>query len=305
MDRRKRLGRGIEDFSRLFLLEDSAEHEVVNHGERKRDVSKARKIAVVNGIKESNTPSLIANLAILLNRHKLKIALINPDLRKPNLDILMDSLPYTIHLSRDNLRDDLEEDSPGIRHVILDIDISNTACLMEDEKRLIQDRLNLLDNESDIVLIHLSNNLINEMRWIITYIGEFIVSTPPYQVGIVEAYSTIKKLYLINPHSRIGLIVEGLNEGEDGYRVYARINGVLKKHLNRSIHYLGAIPWGEKKWEEMKDRRVSALIEPDSAYVRAIDEVAERIASFHIGDGGLYDGREDNSIGLADIFQRV
>ncbi len=300
MDKRKRLGRGIEDFSRLFLLEDSVEHEAVNHEERKRDVSRARKIAVVNGTKASNTPSLIANLAILLNRYKLKIALINPDLRKPNLDILMDSLPHTIHLSRDNLRDDLEKDSPEIRHVILDIDLSNTACLMEGEKRLIQERLNLLDNESDIVLIHLNNNSINEMRWIITYIGEFIVSTPPYQVGVLEAYSTIKKLYLINPDCRIGLIVEGLNEGEDGYRVYARINGVLKKYLNRSIHYLGAIPCEETNWGGMKDRRISAIIKPDSVYVRAIDEVAKGIASSYI-EGEAF----EQSMGLVDIFQRV
>lgn len=300
MDKRKRLGRGIEDFSRLFFAENPAEHEVANHGDRKRNVSKARKIAIINGTKASNTPSLIANLAILLNRYKLKVALINPDLRKPNLDILMDSLPHTIHLSRDNLRDDLVKDSRDIRHVILDIDLSNTACLMDGERRLIQKRLNLLDKESDIVLIHLNNNSINEMRWIITYIEEFIVIAPPYQVGIVEAYSTIKKLCLINPDCRIGLIVEDLNEGEDGYRVYERINGVLKKHLNRSIHYLGAIPRDETKLGVMKDRRVSALIEPDSEYVRAMDGVAKVIASPHI-EGERY----EQGMGLADMFQRV
>ncbi len=204
-------------------------------------------------------------------------------------------------LSKEVTVPDEKEDEWGIKHVLIDFNPLNTAYLWEDEKSLIHKRLNRIEAEADIVLIYITPEQIQDLKNIFLYISEVIVSMPLYPIGMLETYSVIKKITSINHNAGLGLVAIDAGIESEGKSAFLKMENIVKKHLNKSILYLGSIIKESAIEESVKSRMPLSYVKPNSQGLICLRQLAGIISSMPIGQGYV----NEKKYSLASIFRVV
>ena len=307
MNKRKKLGRGIEDFSHLFIssqdtVKGSEKGLITMGGEEVK--SRTKTIAVLSKAEELCNPFLTLNLAIELSNAGKKVVLMDTYGRAPHMNFFLGSISSssTLSLGSNGRKKRSSKNQWDINHVLMDIDIANSAYLLNEEKEAIYQNLAEIDAEADIVLVFVTSNQIHSFKTIIQNISDVIISTPSYPVGMVAAYAMLKKVFLINPDAHVGLIVDELEEGEESNKIFTRMEHVVRKHLKKPIHHLGTIFQEPAIEESLRARKPLSLFKPDSQNVSSFKEIAKAICSNQFGEK-ISNPEHDKEKGFADIFQ--
>ncbi len=307
MNKRKKLGRGIEDFSHLFIS-----HQDTAKGSEKVSITKGldevknrtKTIAVLGRSEGPYNSFLTLNLAIELSNEGKKVTIIDAEGKAPHMNLFLESVSSSSSLSACSNKQ--KERSPGnqwdIKHILMDVDISSSDYLLPEEKGAIYQNLTEIDADTDIVLIFVTSAKIHCFKNIIQHVDDIIISTPSYAVGMVEAYSITKKIFLLNPDARVELIVDELEKGEEGGKIFRRMKNVARNHLQKSVHHLGTIYKEPAIEESVRSRTPLSLLKPDSQNVYAFKEMAKKICSSQPGDK-TSDPEYIKEKGLAEIFQ--
>ncbi len=307
MNKRKKLGRGIEDFSHLFI----SSQETVK-GSEKGPITKGieevktrtKTIAVLNRAEGPYNSFLILNLAIELSNEGKKVALMDLDGRAPHMSLFLESVSSSSSLSASSNRQRKSScrNQWDIKHILMDVDISSSDYLLPEEKGIIYQKLTEIDADTDIALVFVTSAKIHCFKNIIQNVDDVIISTPSYAVGMIEAYSITKKIFLLNPNAHVEFIVDELEEGEEGSKVFTRMKNVARNHLQKSVHHLGSIHKEPAIEESVRSRTPLSLLKPDSQNVYAFKEMAKTICSSHLEDK-TSDPEYIKEKGLAEIFQ--
>lgn len=303
MNKRKKLGRGIEDFSHLFI--SSMDSEKVPVAKALEEVkTRTKTIAVLSEAEALCNPFLTLNLAIELSNLGKKVILMDPCGRAPHINFFLGSISSSSSLSlgSNRQRKGSSKNQWDIDHVLMDIDIANSAYLLNEEKEAISQNLTAIDAEADIVLVSVTSDQIHSFKTIMQNINDVIISTPSYPVGMVKTYGMIKKVFLINPDAHLGLIVDELEEGEGSNKIFTRMENVVRKHLKKPIHHLGTIHQEPAIEESLRSRKPLSLFKPDSQNVSSFKEMANTICSSQNGEN-MSNPEHNREKGFADIFQ--
>jgi flagellar biosynthesis protein FlhG len=307
MNKRKKLGRGIEDFSHLFIssqdtVKGSEKGPITKGLEEVKTCTKT--IAVLSRAEGPCNSFLVLNLAIELSNEGKKVALMDTDGRAPHMNLFLESISSSSSLSTSSSRRRKSScrNQWDIKHILMDVDISSSDYLLPEEKGTIYQNLAEIDADTDIALVFVTSAKIDCLKNIIQNVDDVIISTPSYAVGMVEAYSIVKKVFLLNPDAHVGLIVDELEEGKESYKIFTRMENVVRNHLQKSVHHLGTIYKEPAIEESVRSRIPLSLFKPDSQNVFSFKEMAKAICSNQFGEK-TSNPKHNKEKGLAEIFQ--
>ena len=293
MKRVKRLGRGLEDFSHLFLSSKSEKsehstggtHDAVSEPEGARILP--RVICITSDRRVGERAFLTVNLACELAERGKRVLVFDADFSLPRLCMLMD-IPARGSMLQFITKNGKEEVIAGgkeeLKLITLDVDISDLRSLGEHERSTLIQCFRRAEEESDIMLINASPGFIHHMRAILKAVAEVIVVTPQQVAEMINAYGVIKFIFQVNADAQVGIVSSRIANPPQAEVVFEKMQRIVKRFLDKPLSHLGYIPEDEEIGLSMVRRKPLSHTSPSSGTVRCITEISHSILKMNGGD---------------------
>jgi flagellar biosynthesis protein FlhG len=210
-----------------------------------RGAGYARVIAITSGKGGVGKTSVVVNLALGIAQTGRKVGIFDADLGLANVHILMGVKPkYNLaHVLQDNLAlDDIITRGPlGIQIISGGQGIREMANLSDEHRRALLRQLDHLEREVDVLLVDTGAGISENVLRFAAYADEIIAVTTPDLAANADCFSIIKILLEMEPNSRIGLVVNMVQDMYDGKNVFNRLQTAVQRALNYELNDLGHI----------------------------------------------------------------
>jgi len=253
MKQTKKLGRGLEDFSHLFLSSPSDAKKPLPDPpqgslEHKKVVgAPSRSLCVVSHRALDQRAFLVIHLALEIAQQGKKVLLLDGDFSMPRLtmrmqDCIATPLSHLITRHGRDLRD--VQETNGVKLISLDVDLSTLSALGQDERRSLKDSFNTLEEESDVILTVASPGFMHHMKALVCAVDEAMVITPQPLAEMINAYGLIKLIFHMRENVRVGIVSCNLTNALQAAMVFEKMKRVVDKFLHKPLVNYGFIPDG-------------------------------------------------------------
>lgn len=290
MKRAKRLGRGLEDFSHLFL---SSRSESSKHlSDTKQDVASeregagtpARAICITSHKRVGERAFFTVNLALEIARQGKKVLVFDAEFSLPRLCMLMEVPAHSsiLHFIAKNDEEEMvAEEIDGVRLITLDADISDLRSLSESERTSLIKCFRNAEEEAEIILINTSPGFIHRMRAILKASSEVIVITPQQVPEMINAYGVIKTIFQVNRDVRVGIVSSRISVPVQAEEVFEKMQRIAKKFLHKSLYNYGYIPEDTEISLSIARRKPLSITSPSSETIKCITGISQFILKMH------------------------
>lgn len=267
---------------------DQAEklRKIVNEQNRQLEnsVSKTRKSRVITitsgkgGVGKSN---FTANLAIQLQRTDRKVVIIDADLGLANIEVIFGIVPQfnltDVIYGRKSIAEIMTPGPLGINFISGGSGIQDLIHLNSQQLSNFISNLSLLDEYADIILIDTGAGLTDSVINFSKAADEIILVTTPEPTSVTDAYSLIKVLCKNNLIPNIKLLVNRVEDDEEGKEIFNKLYRVSKKFLNIEINELGYLPYDKNLIKSVKLQEPVCISFPNSEISRAFRKISYKI----------------------------
>ena len=296
MKRAKRLGRGLEDFSHLFLSSRSEKSGNLN-GIRQDVVSgkegagtPARAICITSDRRIGERAFLAVNLALEMAKQGKKVLVFDADFSLPRLFMLME-VPVRNSIldfiSQNGEKEIIAESVDGVRLITLDVDISGLSFLSESEKTYLMRCFKNAEEEAEIMLITTSPGLMQHTKAIFKAISEIIVITPQQLAEMINAYGVIKTIFQINKDAHVGIVSSRISAPDQPEAVFEKMQRIVRKFLRKPLYNYGYIPEDKEISLSMARRKPLSSTSPSSKTIECISRISQSVLKM---DGYMQEG---------------
>jgi flagellar biosynthesis protein FlhG len=248
-----------------------------------RKTGKTRVIAVTSGKGGVGKSNFTVNLAISLINLGYRVVILDADIGLANVDILLGIIPkYTIADIIYNGKDILEVMIDGPNNLKIIAGGSGLKDLIE----ISSEQLNKLINElykleeyADFILIDTGAGLSNMVLNFVNAANEIIIVTTPEPTSLTDAYAMIKAITMYGNHEKLNVIINGVEDNNEGDEVLRKLNRVVERFLKASIVGLGYIYKSRLVVDSVKNQRPFTLLYPNSDVSKKINSIAINLIS--------------------------
>ena len=283
MKQSKKMGRGLEDFSHLFLSSPSEKPEqrdkkVKEATEREKSLSVPARTLCITSDKGVHERSVIAiQLALEISRRGRNIVLFDADFSLPRLGMLIDDSVQQnslMHLIDSNeQKTSTADDYTGITLITVDADISTCNSLSSHEREVLANNFNAIEKNADVILVVISPEMTDLMRAFLKVVNDIMVIVPQPVAEMINAYGVIKTIFNYNSAARVGVLASRVTPPSQADAVFTKMQRVVDKFLHKSLCSYGYLS---------VDTELSLLLEerntPDTDSLSAKHPVSPSIA---------------------------
>ena len=239
-------------------------------------------LVVTSGKGGVGKTQLSVNLSIALSRHRKKVLLFDADMGLANVDIVLGVHPkrHLIHLLEGvcKINDIVFPGPEGIEIIPAGSGVEQLANLDTAQLEYITHELQSMEHHSDFLIIDTSAGISRSVMQFAVSGDRVIVVSTPEPAAFADAYATIKSVFRHNPSARIELIVNYCRKQGEGREIFNRMRLIVMQFLNKSIEYLGELPY-EKHFSAVARRQGAIIIlAPSCAYSKSLSAIARKIA---------------------------
>jgi flagellar biosynthesis protein FlhG len=269
MKQTKKLGRGLEDFSHLFLSSpDPGVHAAAsNSAEEMSAVSaaqvRARTVCIAGERGAGERAFLTVRLAAAFAGQGKRVVVFDADLSLPRLCMFMDGAPPNSLLqliTRPAQGKAALRERDGITLVTIDADIGTAAALAPAERLPLKEAFRRSLGQAGMVLVMTSGECMNGTRIFIEAADDVVVVTPQPVAEMINAYGLIKKILQIDEQARVGIVTSRSTLFHQADAVFEKMQRVVKKFLNKPLLNHGYLP---------DDQSISGFLNRDKPAVPA------------------------------------
>lgn len=290
MKNHKRLGKGLEDISHLFLSTEEKQRTspqdvpAPSPAVKKPTEHHFPRVVAVTGDHGSLEKSfLVSNLAIELARRGYQVRVLDADLNFPDQPFLWglrpgESMAHWAAAEENGQQREVVLQGPyGLRLLCLDIDLSKLSTLMETTRRRFLARLMAFEADAHMMLVDASASLSPNSRLIFQMAHQIVVLVPSDHLGMIDAYAAIKGILGLRPSALLGLVAYNIRMAAEAEAVTNRMTQVVKKFLNFDITDLGFLFADLNIVKSISQRKPLVLSSLRSRAATCISLIAERI----------------------------
>jgi flagellar biosynthesis protein FlhG len=247
----------------------------------RRKQTQTRVIAITSGKGGVGKTHISANLAYIFSKMKHKTLILDADTGLANIDVVLGLTPkYNLeHVLRgEKTLEEVFIPGPGGLTILPAASgVQEMATLSTDNKRVLLQELETIDNMFDFMLIDTGAGIANNVMYFNMAAQEIIVVVTPEPTSLTDAYAMIKILYQAHREKRIMVLVNMVRSPYEARDVFSKLNNASEHFLNLKIEYLGYVLHDERVTEAV--RRQGALVElyPHSQASKCLFTIAEKI----------------------------
>jgi flagellar biosynthesis protein FlhG len=307
MKQTKKLGRGLEDFSHLFISSPAKAKKPppeTHQGslmQEERVSAPARTICIVSHKTLDERAFLVINLALEIARQGKKVLVLDGDFSFPRLTMLMEGFTATslVHLitQKGQAFADVHE-TDGVKLITLDVDLSTLSALGHDERRRLIESFNKLEEESDVILVVASPSFIHHMKTLIHAVDEAMVITPHPLAEMINAYGLIKLIFQMKENVRVGIVSSSVTNALQADMMFEKMKRVVEKFLHKPLYTYGFIPDDGEIVNALKKRHPRSA-QSSSKVFKSITDISRTLFEMDPrGDRAL--GKDNTTRGFAE-----
>ena len=265
-----------------------------------------RTIAIGSGKGGVGKTSLTANLTVLLSRRGHRVVAMDADFGLANLDVMMGLAPGP------SLRDLLEGDgriervlrshASGARVLAGCSGVAELADMGPRHLDNLLRELNRLEVSTDVLLVDVAAGIHEAAIKTLAAADVAVVILNGDPSSFVDAYATIKRLASANPGSFVRVIVNGVEDASRGKLLFARLQTVVREHLEVRLAYAGCVRRDEAMTQAVLRRDLVVDRSPQSAVATDLEVIAEALAP---GGSRLANSREGFFSRLLSLRGRI
>jgi len=244
---------------------------------------RALTVAVTSGKGGVGKTLVAANLAIALAQVGLRVTLLDADLGLANADVLLGLAPRrTIeHFFRENVPlPDLAIEGPhGVRLIPAGSGVPELAHLPPEEMLRFVEGLRAVGERCDLLLIDTAAGIGEQVSRVLMLADRVLLVTWPEPTALVDAYAALKVTLRRDPSQEVGLVVNGVADGDEARRVHRRLDAAAVRFLGRGIDLDGFVPRDDAVTDAVRAQTAFLLAHPLSPASRSIERLATRLAA--------------------------
>lgn len=247
----------------------------------KANRTNARVITVTSGKGGVGKTNFTVNLALALAKLGQRVLIIDADLGMGNVDVILGcSAPYNIlHLLEGgfSLVDIIADGPLGIKFMSGGSGIYNLANLNDLQLTRIINKITLLDDLADIILIDTGAGISKSVMNFVIAADEVIIVTTPEPTAITDAYAMVKTYVNQSGTAALKLVINRVMEPDEGNIAADKLITVSLKFLGLTISSLGFVYEDSNLVRSVKKQTPLLLAFPDTASARCIEQIANRL----------------------------
>jgi flagellar biosynthesis protein FlhG len=288
MKQTKKLGRGLEDFSHLFLSSPDA-------GMQSADSSSAIEIPAdravhvrahtvcVTGERGAGEKAfLTVRLAAACAGQGKKVVVFDADFSLPRLCMLMEGTPPNSLLqliTRPGQGKTALRERDGITLITLDADVATLAALAPGERLTLMEGIRKSVGEAGVVLVMTAGDFMNGTKIFIEAADDIVVVTPQPVAEIINAYGLIKKILQIDEHARVGIVASRSTLFDHADAVFEKMQRVVKKFLDKPLLNHGYLPDDPIIRGFLSRNKSAAHDSPSPETARCLDAIVQSLVA--------------------------
>lgn len=288
---------------------DQAENlrKIINHNNQLTQeapkIRSARVITITSGKGGVGKSNVAVNLAVQLRKIGKRVVIIDADFGLANIEVILGIVPkYTFSdvMNGDKIITDIMTEGPmNIKFISGGSGVQDLIRLNESQLSYFIKNLYLLDKMADIILIDTGAGLTDAVLCFSRAADEIILVTTPEPTSITDAYALVKTLSAQNKESipNIKLIVNRVDDEEEGKEIYFKLKQVSKRFLDVDIEELGYIPYDRALVKSVKLQEPVSLSFPKSEVSRAFESISNKIANI--------DNANKEGLGFTSFVKRL
>ncbi len=247
----------------------------------KANRTNARVITVTSGKGGVGKTNFTVNLALALAKLGQRVLIIDADLGMGNVDVILGrSTPYNIlHLLDGgfSLIDIITEGPLGIKFMSGGSGLYNLANLDDSQLTHIINKITLLDDLADIILIDTGAGISKSVMNFVVAADEVIIVTTPEPTAITDAYAMVKTYVSHSGTAVLKLVINRVMEPDEGKIAADKLIKVALKFLGLTISSLGFVYEDSNLVKSVKKQTPLLLAFPNTASARCIEQIANRL----------------------------
>ncbi len=252
-----------------------------------RKIGETRVIAVTSGKGGVGKSNLSLNLGIAISKnHNKKVLILDADFGTANVDILMGVFPkYNIsNVIYDNVAiEEVIVDGPYNVKVLPGVSgVAQLTSLTENQKQFFFEQLELYQDKHhpDVLIIDTGAGVGNNVMNFLLAADEVIVVVTSEPTSLSDSYAVIKTLHQYNKEMKVSVIVNMVSSDNEGLKVYALLQNVCSKFLDKDIEYIGHVTNSKTLCSAVREQRPLLMTYPNSAVSNDIIRLSKKIMSF-------------------------
>ncbi len=244
---------------------------------------RARVLAVTSGKGGVGKTSASVNLAIALSQLGKRVILLDADLGLANVEVLLglNSLHNLQHVisGEMSLGQVIVRGPGGIGVVPGSSGFSQVADLGTAARQRILDGFDELQRSADFIFIDTMAGIGQNAVSFCAAAEEIILGVTPEPSSHVDAYAMVKTIHRMRPDAVFRMVVNMAVNDTQGTAVAKKLEGVVRRFLDRPLVYLGTIPRDPHVSHGVMQTQPFLIRYPAAPASRAINHIADRIAA--------------------------
>ncbi len=249
-----------------------------------RQTRNSRVITITSGKGGVGKTNFTANLAIQLQRANKKVVIIDADLGLANIEVVFGIVPQfnlsDVIYGRKTITEVMTPGPLGINFISGGSGIQDIINLNNNQFSNFINNLNQLDQFADIILIDTGAGLTDSVLNFSKAADEIILVTTPEPTSVTDAYSLIKVLCKNGLTQNIKVLVNRVDDEDEGIEIFNKLYRVSKKFLNIEINELGCIPYDRALVKSVKLQEPVCISFPNSEVSRAFRKISYKITEY-------------------------
>jgi len=285
----KRLGKGLEDVSHLFLSEQDrpsssrpAERPAGDPNASAPDDQIPRVVAVTGDHRCLEKSFLVCNLAVELARRRRPARIIDADPSFPDQPFLWgrrpgDSLARLAEEEDGHQPEVILEVPLGVKLLSLDIELRRLRELPDTSRERIWSGLRSFETDARMILIDAPVPSQGNAGLIHRLAHQIVVMVPSDPLGMIDAYSVIKCILAIRPDISLGIVVYQVRMVSEAQSIFERMTRALSEFLNVTVVNLGYLFADVNIERSILQRTPLSLTPARSRAAQCLAQIAERL----------------------------
>ena len=256
-----------------------------------RAPSLATVVAVTSGKGGVGKTNVTVNVGLSLARLGYRVGILDADFGLGNVDVMLGLTPQShvghVLIGEKRLADIVMTGPLGIQVIPASSGLQSMTMMTSSQRMALRDVLDQFRQQLDFLLIDTAAGISDNVVETLCLAERVALVTSLEPSAVVDAYATAKVLTQTSPATEIGVVVNGVRDGDEAGLAFKQLDVAASRFLGRTLRYYGFVAEDRAVRDAVLVQRAVVDHLPQAVASRCFRILASRLAGLGRGPGGL------------------
>jgi flagellar biosynthesis protein FlhG len=248
-------------------------------------------LAVTSGKGGVGKTNVTVNVGLSLARLGYRVGILDADFGLGNVDVMLGLTPQC-HIGHVLIGDkplaEIVITGPlGVQVIPASSGLQAMTTMTTSQRSRLREVLDEFRRRLDFLLIDTAAGISDNVIETLCLAERVVLVTSLEPSAVVDAYATAKVLTQTSPATEIGVVVNGVRDGDEAGLAFKQLDVAATRFLGRSLRYYGFIAEDRAVRDSVLVQRAVVDHQPQAVASRCFRILASRLAGLGRGPGGL------------------